>query len=301
MDAANGGSGYSTLFGGGGGGGGGGNFGSDLKFQYDQGVFDQSYNNLIGSAQGAFDSYSNKTKTDQLYNNAGGLKIGSQLIGGGNTKVGQGASLLDAMTNQMITDYGAQMQQWASGTADANAMGAGANTLQAQTSNVNQKISAAASRANAATAAAASRYNALLGAASNMYGQSSGMLDASSTQYGNAGVTFNNANNAGIDNIATSMGAGDYIYGYDQRTLDNYNKANIFNVSQPGNMNLAALQAANGVSGGSTVTNNPSLLSQLGGGAALGGMFYDLYQDNKPTAPTAPASSGGTGGYMGMR
>ena len=298
MDAANGGGGYSTLFGGGGGGGGG-NFGSDLKFQYDQDVFDQSYNNLIGSAQGAFDSYSNQTKTNSLFQNLPSLKIGSQLIGGGNTKVGQGASLLDAMTNQMITDYGAQMQQWASGTADKNAMGAGQGTLQAQTSNVNQKIAAAASRANAATAAAASRYNALLGAASNMYGQSAGMLDSAGTQYGNAGVTFNNANNAGIDNIATSMGAGDYIYNYDQAAIDRFNKGNIFNMSPPGNMNLAALQAANGVSGGSTVTETPSLLAQLGGGAQIGMGIYDWWQ-NRGTTPTAPTSGGGTGGYMGM-
>ena len=234
---------------------------------------------MIGSAQNAFDSYSGQTKTNSLFQNLPSLKIGSQLIGGGNTKVGQSASLLDAVTNQMITDYGAQMQQWASGTADANAMSAGQGTLQAQTSNVNAKIAAAASRANAATAAAASNYNSLVSAASNMYGDSAGMLDASGTQYGNAGVTFGNANNTAIDNIATSMGAGDYLYKYDQNALDRLNKANIFNVSQPGNMNLAALQAANGVSGGSTVTDTPSLFDQLGGGAQIGMGIYDWWQN----------------------
>ena len=304
-----------SYYGGGGGGGGYGGgsrditLGGDLKFKYDQGTYDQSYNNLIGSAQGAFDSYSNKTKTNNLFANLPGLKIGSQLIGGANTKVGQGASLLDAMTNQMITDYGAQMQQWASGTADANAMKAGAgnqqtaygvyNTdVQAATSRANAAMAAAASRANAATAAAASKYNALVGAAASMYGNSGSMLGAAGTQYGNAGVTFGNANDAAVGNIATSLGAGDYLYNYDQSALDRWNQANIYNTSQPGNMNLAGMQAASGVSGGSTVTNNPSLLSQLGGGAALGGMFYDLYQANK--GPTAPTSSGGGMGGMPM-
>jgi hypothetical protein len=278
--------------------------GGDLKFKYDQGTYDQSYNNLIGSAQGAFDSYSNKTKTNNLFSNLPSLKIGSQMIGGANSKVGQGASLLDAMTNQMITDYGAQMQQWASGTADANAMAAGKgnqqtaygvyNTdVQAATSRANAAMAAAASRANAATAAAASRYNSLVGAAASMYGNSGSMLGAAGTQYGNAGVTFGNANDAATGNIATSMGAGDYLYNYDQAALDRWNQANIYNVGQPGQMNLAGFQAANGISGGSTVTNNPSLLSELGGGTALGSMFYDLYQANKPTAPT---SSGGGGG-----
>lgn len=276
----------------GGGGGGGGNFGSDLKFKYDQDVFDQSYGNLIGSAQGAFDSFSNKTKTNNLYANLPGLKIGSQMIGGANSKVGQGASLLDSMTNQMITDYGAQMQQWASGTADGNAMGAGQSTLQAQTTNVNAQIAAATSRANAATAAAASKYNALAGAAASMYGNSGQMLGAAGTQYGNAGVTFGNANDAAKGNISTSMGAGDYLHNYDQAALDRWNQANIYNTSQPGQMNLAGFNAANGVNGGSNVTNNPSLLAELGGGVGLGSMFYDLYQENKPTAPT---SSGGGG------
>lgn len=283
--------------GGGGYGGGGGNFSSDLKFKYDQDVFDQSYGNLIGSAQNAFDSFSNKTKTNNLYANLPGLKIGSQMIGGANSKVGQGASLLDSMTNQMITDYGAQMQQWASGTADANAMGAGQGTLQAQTSNVNAQIAAATSRANAATAAAASKYNSLVGAAASMYGNSGQMLGAAGTQYGNAGVTFGNANDMAIGNIATSMGAGDYLYNYDQAALDRWNQANIYNTGQPGQMNLAGFQAANGINGGSSVTNNPSLLAEVGGGMTLGSMFYDLYKANAPTAPT---SSGGTGGISGQ-
>lgn len=273
---------------GGGGPGGGGyggpmNFGSDLKFDYDQGVFDQSYGNLIGSAQNAFDSYSNQTKTNNLFQNLPGLKIGSQLIGGGNTKVGQSASLLDALTNQQIVDYGAQMQQWASGTADANAMNAGANTLQAQTSNVNAKIAAATSRANAATAAAASKYNAMVGAASNMFGYGAGMLgDAgtsfanANTGYGAAGDTFMNANTTAIGNMDTSLAAGNYVQNYDQDALDRYNNGYIFNTQQPFNMNLDMYNAFNGTATGSTATGSPSFLQSFG---QLGTVLSDMGVD----------------------
>lgn len=298
---------------GGGGGVGGGDFGGgadvsrdvtlggDMKFKYDQDTFDQSYGNLIDSAQGAFDSYSNKTKTNNLFENAGGLKIGSQLLGGANTKVGQGASLLDAMTNQMIADYGAQMQQWASGEANNAAMTAGqgnqntalgqySTDVQAATSRANAAMAAATSRANAAMAANASKYNALVGGAASMYGNSGQMLNSAGTQYGNANVSFGNANDTAVGNIGTSMAAGDYLYNYDQAALDRWNQANIFNTSTPGNMNLAGLQAANGVSGGQTNTTDPSLFAQLGGGAQLGLGVYDWWK-NRP--PTAPASGGG--------
>lgn len=275
--------------------------GGDMKFKYDQDTFDQSYGNLIDSAQGAFDSYSNKTKTNNLFQNAGGLKIGSQLLGGANTKVGQGASLLDAMTNQMITDYGAQMQQWASGEANSAAMTAGqgnqntalgqySTDVQAATSRANAAMAAATSRANAAMAANASKYNALVGGAASMYGNSGQMLNSAGTQYGNANVSFGNANDTAVGNIGTSMAAGDYLYNYDQAALDKWNQANIFNTSQPGNMNLAGFQAANGVSGGSSTTTDPSLLAQIGGGAQLGLGVYDWWK-NRP--PTAPASGGG--------
>ena len=37
--------------------------------------------------------------------------MGQSLLGGANTKVGQQAALLDAMTNREIINYGAQMNQ----------------------------------------------------------------------------------------------------------------------------------------------------------------------------------------------
>ena len=102
----------------------------NLKFKYDQGTYDQAYNNLIGSAQRAFDSYSNRTKTNNLFQNLPGLKMGAQLLGGANSKVGQQSSLLDAMTNQQIMDFGAQQAQWAAGQANNAAMTAGQGNQQ---------------------------------------------------------------------------------------------------------------------------------------------------------------------------
>jgi hypothetical protein len=263
-----------------------------LKFQYDQGTFDQSYNNLIGSAQGAFDSYSNRTKTDNLFQNLPGLKIGSQLLGGANTKVGQGANLLDAMTNQQIMDYGAQMQQWASGTADSNAMQAGMGNLQsatsaygvdvnAATSRANAALAAATNRANAALAADTSRYNALVGAATNMYGYGAGMLGDAGTSlsnagsvYGLAGDTFGNANIQATNNMNTSLAAGNYIQQYDQQALDRWNDALLYNTTAPYEMNLANYNAFNGTATGSTTRSRPSFLNTFGSLASSGMQFF---------------------------
>jgi len=289
MSDAKKGGGSSMMMGGGGGFGGGfggsngrgTTLGGDLKFKYDQGTFDQSYNNLIGSAQGAFDSWSNKTKTNNLFENLPGLKIGSQLLGGANTKVGQNASLLDALTNQQITDYGAQMQQWASGTADANAMRAGTGNqqtamgkyqtdVQAATSRANAARSAAASAANAQLAADTNKYMALVGAAGKMYGDSRGYLSDAGSIYGGAASSFGNANTTSLANQNLSMGAADYLQSYDQAALDRWNTANVWNQQQPGQMALAGLNAMNGGYGGGSTTENLGLMNQIGQGISLG-------------------------------
>lgn len=307
-DAKKGGGGSSMMMGGGGGGYGGGGrgttLGGDLKFKYDQGTFDQSYNNLIGSANGAFDAWSNKTKTNNLFQNAGGLKIGSQLLGGANTKVGQGAALLDAMTNQQIMDYGAEMQRWASGTADANAMRAGQGNqqtamgkyqtdVQAATSRANAAMSAAASRANAQLSADTNKYMALVGAASGMYGDSRGYMSDAGSLYGGAADTFGNANSTSLANQQLSMGAADYIQQYDQAALDRWNTANVFNQQQPGKMALAGLNAMNGAYGGGTTTNDLGLINQIGQGISLGQQFGEI---DWPTFGGSTPDIGG-GGY----
>jgi hypothetical protein len=288
-------------YGGGGGGGfggggrGGPTLGGDLKFKYDQGTFDQSYGNLVGLAQNAFDSFSNKTKTNNLFNNLPQLKLESQLLGGANTKVGQQSSLLDAMTNQQIVDFGAQQAQWAGGQANNAAMAAGqgnqntamgkySTDVQAATSRANAAMSAAASAANAQLAARTQQYNALVGAASNMYGDGMGLMSNAGTSlanaggaYGSAGDTFGNANTTSMSNIGMSSAAGNYINQYDQAALDRYNDANIYNQTQPGQMSLAGLQAMAGVNGGTTY--NPSTMSNIGQFGALGSDIYNIAKD----------------------
>jgi hypothetical protein len=261
--------------------------GGDLKFKYDQDTFDQSYGNLVGVAQNAFDSFSNKTKTNNLFNNLPQLKLGSQLLGGANTKVGQQSSLLDAMTNQQIVDFGAQQAQWAGGAANSAAMAAGQGNQNTALGQYSTDVQAATSRANAAvsaaTSAANSRYNALMGAATNMYGYGSGMLGDAGTSlanadgaYGNAGTTFGNANIQATNNMNTSLTAGDYIQQYDQNALDRWNNTNVFNTQQPFNMNLDMFNAYNGTATGSTTTENQSLLNSVGQGLTIGGQIMNF-------------------------
>ena len=90
-------------------------------------------------SQDAFDSYANKTKTGNLFSQGAGLQMGQALLGGANTKTGQQSSLLDALTNQQIIDFGARQAQWAAGQANAGAMTSGTNTLNANVSLSNSK------------------------------------------------------------------------------------------------------------------------------------------------------------------
>ncbi|NBS26694.1 MAG: hypothetical protein EBS81_10350, partial [Gammaproteobacteria bacterium] len=202
---------------------------SHLKFEYDQGAYDQILGNLKGLSQGAFDSYAGKAKQDSLYGQGAGLQMGQALLGGANTKTGQQSALMDAMTNRDIIDYGAQMNRWAGEQANNGAMTSGQATLQAQTgayqSNTsaaaqiaNANINAAASRANAAMAARANMFGSAMSGASNMVGYGADMMQGANSSlsnagsvYGMAGDTFGNANTAQLANMNTSLAAGDII------------------------------------------------------------------------------------------
>ena len=256
----------------------------NLKFKYDQGTYDQAYNNLIGSAQGAFDSYSNRTKTNNLFQNLPGLKMGAQLLGGANSKVGQQSSLLDAMTNQQIMDFGAQQAQWAAGQANNAAMTAGQGNQQTALGQYGYDSSRAQSALNAATQAATQRYAANLSAAGNMYGTGANMMSNAGTSlanagttYGAAGNTFGNANTAQTTNMNTSLVSGDYLQNYDQQALDRWNNANIFNTQQPFSMNLDMYNAFAGTPSGSSTTQNGNLINQVGQGLALGSAFGEAF------------------------
>ena len=306
---------------GGGGGGGGGLSQSSwaptgpvdhLKFQYDQGTYDTIMDNLSGITQNSFDSYAGKTKTNNLFSSAPGLQMGAQLLGGANSKVGQGSALLDAMTNQQITDFGAQMAQWAGGQANSGAMAAGQSNLNAQTSAYNTNVganasmsnartSAEAAMANARTAADASMYNSKLSSAASMFGYGSGMMsDASNSYngatsayngaanslgyangaYGDAGKTFGDANTQAINNFNTSLGAGDYVQRYDQNALDRYNNALMYNGNIDFDRNKDMLSVLNGVPTGTSVTApGPNNLNQW----ASMGMMAGNQIFNQPT------------------
>lgn len=284
--------------GGGGVGGGGTALGGDLKFQYDQGTYDQSYGNLIGAAQGAFDSFSNKAKTSSLFNSLPSLKIDSQMIGGSNTKVGQQSSLLDAMTNQTIADFGSQQAQWAAGQANNAAMSAGQGNQNTAMGKYQSDVQAAASRANAQLAADTNKYMSLVGAAGSMYGDSRGYMSDAGSLYGGAADTFGNANTTSLANQNLSMGAADYFQQYDQAALDRWNTANVFNQQQPGDMALAGLNSMNGAYGGGSTTENLGLMNQIGQGISLGQQIggIDWGGFNLPTFGGGAPDIGG-GGY----
>jgi hypothetical protein len=287
---------------------------SHLKFEYDQGTYDQIMNNLGGLAQGAFDAYSDQTKTDSLFQNGAGVQMGQALLGGANTKTGQQSALLDAMTNQDIINYGAEMNRWAGGLANQGAMTSGQSTLQAQTgayqSNTsaaaqiaNANINAAASRANAAMSAKANMFNSAMSGAGNMMGYGVGMMgdgsnsfNAAGNMYGAAGDTFGNANTTSLANMDASLAAGDYVYNYDQNALDRYNKASIYNQAAPGQYALAGLNAMGGVPYGQTQTNQGSDISNIGQWMGLGGQIGGIIGN----LPIFGGGSGGGGSGGGM-
>ncbi len=320
--------------GGGGGGGGSGGLSSPswfdtgpvdhLKFEYDQGTYDTIMDNLSGIAQNSFDSYAGKTKTNNLFSNAPGLQIGTQLLGGANSKVGQGSALLDAMTNQQITDFGAQMAQWAGGQANQGAMTAGQSNLSAQTSAYNTNVGANASMANARTSAEAamanarasanaSMYNARLSSAASMFGYGAGMMnDATGSYngatsayngaanslgyangaYGDAGKTFGDANTQGINNINTSLGAGNYIQQYDQNALDRYNNALMYNGSIDFDRNKDMLAVLNGVPTGSSTTTPFNTNQWMSTGMMMGNQIGNIFNQPQTTGEWDAAAAG---------
>ena len=294
-------------------GGGGGGAGGPLKFEYDQGTYDQIMSNLSGLAQNSFDAYSSNAKNDALFNQGAGLQMGQALLGGANTKVGQQSALLDAMTNRDIINYGAQMNQWAGEQANAGAMSAGTNNLSSATSIAQSSISAAASRANAAMAAKANMFASAMSGASNLMGYGVNMMSDANTSYTNAGSvygaagdTFGNANTTSLANMDGSMAAGNYLLNYDQAALDRYNNALVFNQSAPGEYALAGLNAMSGVPyGRSTTSPGLNAAQQVGTAIGVGEKAYGLinqlpiFSGSGSSAPTTTIS-GGAGGGIGF-
>ena len=137
--------------------------------------------------------------------------------------------------------------------------------------------------ANARTAANASMYNAKLGAASNMFGTRAGMmsdgassLNGASSAYNGAGDMFGDANTQGINNLNTSMGAGDYVQRYDQGALENYNNAMAYNGNADFNRYNTMLGTLNGAPTGQSTTNPMNTQQWMSTGMMMGNQIGNM-------------------------
>lgn len=100
------------------------------EFQYDQGLYDQTMANQMGGYQGMFDHGAQQLQQGFDWNQLPGLQMQNAMTGGGgNTKFGQAGALGQAMTNQNIAGFGADLWGQANQMANQNAFGAGAQNL----------------------------------------------------------------------------------------------------------------------------------------------------------------------------
>jgi hypothetical protein len=99
-------------------------------FQYDQGLYDQTMANQMGGYQGMFDHGAQQIQQGFDFNQLPGLQMQNAMTGGGgNTKFGQAGTLGQAMANQNIAGFGADLWGQANQMANQNAFGAGSQNL----------------------------------------------------------------------------------------------------------------------------------------------------------------------------
>lgn len=102
------------------------------QFQYDQGTYDQSMNNLTAGLQNVFDFGAGQIQQNFDWNVLPGLDMAGALGGqSGSTKQFQQGALGQALANQNIQDFGTGLWTNAANRADANAMSAGGQNLSA--------------------------------------------------------------------------------------------------------------------------------------------------------------------------
>ena len=116
----------------------------------------------------------------------------------------------------------------------------------------------------------------MFGYGSGLLGDASTSLSNANTGYGQAADTFGNANTQAINNMDTSLAAGNYVQNYDQMALDNWNNANIYNMETPYNMQLDFFNAVNGIPTGSNTDSSPGLIQSIGQIGAMG-MGFGLW------------------------
>jgi hypothetical protein len=101
-------------------------------FQYDQGVYDQTMDNLMPGIQGSYDAATRDGNNNLNWNTLPGLNMGLSTSGQqGSSKGGQQTALAQGMAMNRNADIGASMYQNAMGSANANAMNAGGQNLNA--------------------------------------------------------------------------------------------------------------------------------------------------------------------------
>ena len=118
------------------------NFGNDYmqnlaqegapQFQYDQGTFDTTMQNLAPAMQGTYDDMTRDITRDLNYSTLPGLNIGAAM--GGNmasSSLANNSTLATGFANDRMADIGSQIYQNAVTQANTNAYGAGGKNLDA--------------------------------------------------------------------------------------------------------------------------------------------------------------------------
>jgi hypothetical protein len=148
------------------------------QFQYDQGTYDQAFNNLTGGLQSAFDLGAQNLQRNFDWNALPGLNMSAALSGGsGNTGAFRQSALGQAMTDQNIRQFGTDLFQNAAGQANANAMTAGAANLNADMTNVGNILGGYGNLANLALPGWQGAFNAQQGIAQNQLTSGMGQLN----------------------------------------------------------------------------------------------------------------------------
>ena len=130
------------------------------KFEYDQGLYEQTMGNQMGGYQGMFDHGAQQMQQNFDWNQLPGLNMANAMGGGGgNSKFGQAGALGQAMTNQNIAGFGADLWGQANQMANQNAYGAGSQNLNSANNLQGQLLSNYGNYAQLGQGAANSAYD----------------------------------------------------------------------------------------------------------------------------------------------
>lgn len=226
------------------------------QFQYDQGTYDQSFGNLSGGLQNAFDAGARGIQQNFDWNQLPGLNMQNALGGGqGNTKFGQAGALGQAQANSNIQNFGSNLWMNAANQANQGAMQAGQMNLNA---------------ANGMDSAMMQGYGQM--------GQLGGQLTGQ-------------AYDMGVGNLGLGLKSGQIQQGYDQSLIDAAMQKHNFEQNAPWiatqqklNMLPSPGQPTQGTPGA-----NPFLTAMQGAQAGLG--LYDAYQGSKGGGGTSSTAN----------